>query len=156
MALPDRIHLTKDPGCKNFNDLGTEPVTFDQTLHVAPKWRKNEKSMRPHLPNMLVRRCFAGGGGGGVKMRLLRTFIPTWNFLKLFQIFYWAVRSSTARSFIVRREVRSDRNQNFSKKRDFDISFVISWLFSDFCPFDLHKKSCLPLNSGGHRSVVLA
>ena len=37
-ALPDSILLTKDPGCKNFYNLGTEPVTFDETLHAAPKW----------------------------------------------------------------------------------------------------------------------
>ena len=74
MALPDSIPLTKDPGCKNFYDLGTPSATFDETLHAAPKWRENDKSFSSHLPNMLVRRDIAGwgrGGGGGAQPTFL-------------------------------------------------------------------------------------
>ena len=48
-ALPYSISLTKDPGCKNFYDLGTSSVTFDETLHAAPKWRENDMLVRKDI-----------------------------------------------------------------------------------------------------------
>ena len=92
-------------------------MTFDETLHAAPKWRENEKSSKSHLPNMLVRRDIAGwgGGGGGSKTDFLRKVIPARNFLKFFQLFCFAVRSSTGISVMACREVGSHRSRNFSK-----------------------------------------
>ena len=103
-ALPDSIPLTKVPGCKNFYDLGTAPVTFDETSHAAPNWRENDKSFSSHLPNMLEKRyCRLGGS----KTEFMKKVTPL-------AIFCSAVRSSTGRSVIARKSEVTDV-KNFSE-----------------------------------------
>ena len=78
-----------------------------------------------------------GGGGGGLKSDFLRKVIPARNFLKLFQFLCCAIRSTTGKSVITRRDIGSDRIQNFSINCDLWQFFCDFWRFSEMIDFDL-------------------
>ena len=74
---------------------------------------------------------------GGSKSDFLRKVIPARNFLKFFHLLCCAIRSTTGRSVIARRDVVCDRSQNFSKNCDLWQFFRDLWRFSEMIDFDL-------------------
>ena len=98
-------------------------------LEMVKKWL----CIWSHLGWNLLNCTF--GRLGGSKTDFLRKVIPASNFLKIFQLFRSAVRSLTGRRVIARRQVGSDRSQNFSKNRDFWQFFRDFWLFSETIDF---------------------